>query len=367
MEVIGNHTDYNGGTVVGAAIEMGISVAMGPADDGRIRMVSDARNGDAALVTSMTTYDEDDLPDWCDYPLGIIDEARLREWIPSGAGLNMAIHSTLPIGTGLSSSAALELAVAGALTRLFFPEADMPTKGQLVEVAHRAENRYVGMPCGLLDQTVVGFARQQHLVVLDAALGRSLSIKLPENLGFVLFRSHISHSLVDSPYEERHRECREALMGLQRFIPGIRHLARLHPTDLDAYASVLETRPALRARHVVHEQRRVGAFLAALSKQDSQAAGACMTASHESSRAFFDNSTPELDALAATAVEREGVLGARLSGGGWGGAVIALVDETFSDEQAESICDTYEELFEVRPHWWRTAASDGFSHERLSD
>ena len=367
MEVIGNHTDYNGGTVVGAAIDMGISVAMGRTDDGRIRMASDARDGNEVQETSLDTYRTDQLPDWCAYPLGVIDEARLREWIPDGAGLTMAIHSTLPIGTGLSSSAALELAVAGALTRLFFEEDTMPSTGQLVEVAHRAENRFVGMPCGLLDQTVVGFAREQHLVVLDASVGRSMSIALPDHLGFVLFRSHISHALVHSPYEERHRECRDALIGLQRFIPGMRHLARVHPADLDAYASVLETRPGLRARHVVHEQRRVGAFLAALSKQDAAAAGACMTASHESSRTLFDNSTPELDALVATAIQKDGVHGARLSGGGWGGAVIAMVDETFTDDQAEAICDTYEELFEVRPHWWRTTAADGLFHERLSE
>jgi len=367
MEVIGNHTDYNGGTVVGAAIDLGIGVAMRQRGDGRIRMVSDAREGDTALVTSMSTYTTDDLPDWCAYPLGVIDEARMRGWIPEGAGLDMAIHSDLPIGTGLSSSAALELAVAGALTRLFFEEDDMPGTGALVEVAHRAENRYVGMPCGLLDQTVVGFARRQHLVVLDASQNLSLPVALPENLSFVLFRSHISHALVDSPYEQRHRECREALMGLQRFIPGIRHLARLHPADLDAYASVLETKASLRARHVVHEQRRVGAFLAALDLGDAEAAGACMTASHESSRAFFDNSTPELDALVHAANLQQGVLGARLSGGGWGGAVIALVSEAFTDTQAESVCDAYEELFEVRPHWWRTAASDGLVHERVSD
>lgn len=366
MEVIGNHTDYNGGTVVGAAIDMGISVAMGRTEQGIVRLFSSTRKEDATVVTSMSTYASDRLPDWCAYPLGVIDEARMRQWVPEGAGLDIAIHSDLPVGTGLSSSAALELAVAGALIRLFFEEDALPSTGQLVEVAHRAENRFVGMPCGLLDQTVVGFARKQHLVVLDAAVNRSLAIALPPDLGFVLFRSHISHALVDSPYEERHRECRDALMGLQRFIPGIRHLARIHPADLDAYASVLETKSGLRARHVVHEQRRVGAFLAALNIGDARAAGACMTASHESSRAFFDNSTPELDTLVATALEQDGVLGARLSGGGWGGAVVALVDPTFADDQAKRICDTYEELFEVRPHWWRTAASQGLIHENVS-
>jgi len=115
----------------------------------------------------------------------------------------------------------------------------------------------------------------------------------------------------------------------------------------------------------VHEQRRVGAFLATLSQNDLVAAGACMTASHESSRALFDNSTPELDTLVATANAQPGVLGARLSGGGWGGSMVAMVTDEFEEKHGESICDQYEELFEVRPHWWQSSAAAGMVSERL--
>lgn len=366
VEVIGNHTDYNGGTVVGAAIDRGMAVAASLRDDGRIRLLSDAKVSEGIVESTWESYQDDALPEWCRYPLGVVDEARIRAWSSEPFGLDLAISSNLPVGTGLSSSAALELAVAGALSELLFSDDDRPSRGVLVEVAHRAENRYVGMPCGLLDQSVVGFARENSLVVLDAAVNRSMAIPLPDGIRFVLFRSHISHALVESPYETRHRECREALMGLERFIPGIRHLAHVHPADLDAYASVLQTKPSLRARHVVHEQRRLGAFLAAISQQDLQAAGACMTASHDSSRSFFDNSTPELDALVASANEQPGVLGARLSGGGWGGSVVAMVDDSFEEKHAEAICDAYEELFETRPHWWQTTAAAGLVSESLT-
>jgi galactokinase len=365
LEVIGNHTDYNGGKVVGAAIDHGTAVAMRQRDDGRIRLISDACLEDSVLETSMDSYAYDGLPSWSTYPLGVIDEARLRQWVPSGAGLDMAIHSTLPIGAGLSSSAALELAVAGALVRLFFDPASAPGIETLIETAHRAENRFVGMPCGILDQTVAGMARQDHLVVIDAASGRVDHAELPQGVGFAVFRSHISHALLDTPYEERHRECRQALMGLERFVPGIRHLATVHEADLGAYAAVLDTRARLRATHVVHEQARVHAFLHALRCHDLPAAGNAMTTSHESSRSLFDNSIPELDVLAAAANQQEDVLGARLTGGGWGGAVIALVRDPFSSGQAEHICDAYEELFDVRPHWWRTAACHGLVHERV--
>jgi len=364
IEVIGNHLDYNGGTVVGSAIDIGIAVAMRRRKEGAIRITSDDRRGDGVVETTVESYREQTRPDWTSYPLGVFDEARLRGW-SLDQGFDMAISSSLPVGVGLSSSAALEMATAGALVELLNDSVAKPSRSALVEIAHRAENRFVGMPCGLLDQSVVGHARENNLVVLDAATNRSLSIAMPPGAEFVVFRSHITHALVDSPYEERHRECREAHMALERFIPGIRHLARLHPADLDAYASTLETRASLRARHVVHEQRRVGAFLSAINKGDLESAGACMTASHDSSRAFFDNSTPELDALAALSNKQPGVLGSRLSGGGWGGATVSLIDGSFEQKHAEVICDQYEELFDIRPHWWRTSASAGLVHEQV--
>lgn len=362
IEVIGNHTDYNGGTVVGAAIDRGIAVVASPRDDGRIRLLS--REESTGMVeTACDTYQDADLPRWTGYVLGVVDEFRMRGWMPEGAGCDLAVASTLPVGTGLSSSAALELATAGALKEAF--AADSTGRALLVEAAHRAENRYVGMPCGLLDQTVVAWGRDEHLVVLDAAAARHAVIQLPGGLGFVLFRSHISHALIDSPYETRHRECREALMGLERMIPGIRHLARCHPADLDAYGVTLPDVLARRASHVIHEQRRVGRFLRALATDNSGAAGQCLLQSHESSKSLFENSTPELDMLVGLLKTQTGVLGARLSGGGWGGSVMALVDDSFSGDAAETVCDAYQELFEARPHWWRTRACEGLTHGRI--
>lgn len=364
IEVIGNHTDYNGGTVVGAAIDKGIALVASTRDDGRIRLLS--REEPRGMVeTTAETYRDADLPAWTRYVLGVVDEFRMRGWMDVGAGCDLAVASTLPVGTGLSSSAALELATAGALTEAFSAQpAEFPGRALQVEAAHRAENRYVGMPCGLLDQSVVAWGKDDHLVVLDASSSRHAVIPLPEGLGFVLFRSHISHALIDSPYETRHRECREALMGLERMIPGIRHLARCHPADLDAYGVTLPDTLARRASHVIHEQRRVGRFLRALAASDTAAAGLCLLQSHESSRSLFENSTPELDMLVGLLKTQEGVLGARLSGGGWGGSVMALVDRSFSDEAAETVCNAYQELFEARPHWWRTRACDGLTHGR---
>ena len=364
IEVIGNHTDYNGGTVVGAAIDRHISVTASMRSDGRIRLFSDSL-GDEIIDTTVTSYTEDSLPEWTAYLLGVIDEFRLRGWMLDGVGCDLHVSSDLPTGNGLSSSAALELGTAGVLSALLFGPDEQPGVPALIEVAHRAENRYVGVPCGKLDQTVVARGRDGHLVVLDAATDRHVVVPLPEGHHFVLFRSHITHRLVDSPYETRHRECREALMALERMIPGIRHLARCHPADLEAYGVVMEERIARRASHVIHEQRRVGRFLRALSEQDPESAGATMSASHESSRTLFENSTPELDALVQLASNQTHVKGARLSGGGWGGSVLALVGDRFEEASAEAVCDAYEELFEARPHWWRTRATHGLRSGRI--
>ena len=358
VEVIGNHTDYNGGTVVGAAIDKGIHVAAALCDDGQIRLHS-AQMPDTIVETSMTSYRDDDLPAWTAYLLGVVDEFRMRGWMDEATGVDLAVSSTLPIGTGLSSSAAIELATGGALAQALFDPDRHPGRPALVDVAHRAENRYVGMPCGRLDQSVVAYGVQDQLVVLDAATDRHTLVPLPKGHAFVLFRSHVSHQLTDSPYEARHRECRAALMALERMIPGIQHLAHCHPSDLDAYGVVLEEHVARRAGHVIHEQRRVGQFLRALHEGRPDEAGEFMRKSHESSRSLFENSTPELDTLVQLLISQKYVRGARRAGGGWGGAVIAWGESSYSDAQGEQICDAYEELFEVRPHWWRTGASDG--------
>ncbi len=359
VEIIGNHTDYNGGTVVGAGISQRLEVACSLRTDGVIRIASDN-----VVETSAETYQESSLPEWTRYPLGVFDELRMLEIIKADVGFDLAVVSEIPQGEGLASSAAFELATAIALTALCRSLAQGSERSALVRIAHRAENRFVGVPCGLLDQTVVGFARAGFLVVLDASTGRHHLQAVPDNIRLVLFRTHIRHQLLDSPYEKRHDECRVALMGLQKVIPGIRYLAHLHPVDIVAYDVILNDTLARRARHIVEEQRRVGRFLKALTEGDTSAAGGLLFDSHESSKTQFENSTPEMDFLVQKLKEQRGVLGARLSGAGWGGTVLAMVDSSFEDESADQVAASYEEVFEARSPWWRSEVSDGARIER---
>ena len=352
IEIIGNHTDYNGGTVVGACIEKRLHVGIRLRKDDQIRLISSSE-GDL-VQTQLDVYESAQLPQWSQYPIGVYDEFRIQFGISSG--FDFAVTSEIPIGEGLSSSAAIELATALALNELLGLGLPMAA---LVGLSHRAENRFVGVPCGLLDQSTVGFGRANELVVLDASTSRHHNFTMPSGFGFYVFRTHIRHELQHSPYEKRHQECRQALVALNNVIPGIRHLAHLHPVDIQAYDIIMDEVVARRAQHVVEEQRRVGLFLKYLHQKEMQLAGELLAASHKSSKELFENSSPELDFWTDLLNKTPHVLGARLTGGGWGGAVIALCDNSFSSENADSLANVYDEMFDARPGWWSTRIGVG--------
>jgi len=352
VEVIGNHTDYNGGTVVGACVEKRLFVALRLRKDQQIRLFS---QNEAELVeTSVRSYTTETLPHWTSYALGVFDEFRMLG--SHDFGFDLAINSAIPTGEGLSSSAAFEMATALAFNKILGLNLPMAA---LVLLSHRAENRYVGVPCGLLDQTVVGFGKTNSLIVLDASSGRHHVFQIAEAARLFIFRTHIRHELRHSPYEVRHRECRNALIALSKVIPGIRHLAHLHPSDIKAYDIIMDEVLVRRARHVIEEQRRVGAFLGALHAGNLSAAGQFLNASHHSSRSLFENSSPELDFLVSQLCAKESVFGARLSGAGWGGAAVALTSPAFTSVDAEQVVDAYETNFEARPGWWTTTIGPG--------
>jgi galactokinase len=335
IEFIGNHTDYNGGTVLGASIDRTVEVALARRSDGVRRFASDGHGAIVSLPAGALEK-QTGAAAWINYPLGVL--AALPAFgLRSPAGFDFLAASDLPVGAGLSSSAAIELASA-----LVFLEAagEQTSRETLVKLARQAENSFVGVPCGILDQGVSGFGRADHLVFIDCRGPRFDLVPLPAGAHFWIFNTHTKHALVDGLYAARHRECMEAARAL-----GVPLLADVTPAALAAAEAKLAPEVFRRARHVVEEIDRVGASVAALRAGDLVAVGRLLTASHRSSQLLFENSTAELDFLVEVLADAPHVYGARLTGGGFGGAVMALTDGDFAAPEAAAVAAAYQKRF----------------------
>jgi galactokinase len=341
IEFIGNHTDYNGGTVLGAAIDRGVWVAAGPAAAGRLRFFS--QNAPEVVEVAAGSAPPQRLEgrnSWANYPLGVWAQFRLFG-LKAPEGLDYCAMSDLPAGAGLSSSAAIELASALAFAELAGIRPDRET---LVQLARRAENEFVGVPCGILDQGVSGFGREDHLVFIDCRGPTFATVPLPAGVHFWVFNTHTKHALVDGLYAARHRECMEAARAL-----GVAQLVDATAAAVEAARGRLSPETYRRARHVVEEIARVAAVRTALQHGHLVEVGRALTASHRSSQTLFENSTEELDFLVDTLTAQPGVFGARLTGGGFGGAAMALTDGSFDASRAGIVRAAYADRFGTGP------------------
>jgi galactokinase len=354
LEFIGNHVDYNGGLVIGAAIDRGVQVAATRRADRRVRVFSPAY-GSVVEVDLAGLAPLRGPTAWANYPLGVVWSLQKN----AGAfpvGFDLAIAGDLPAGAGLSSSAALELATAVVLRELF----GLPIETlALARWCRQAENEFVGMPCGILDQGVSAFGQAGRLVLLDCRAETFQPLPLPETARFWVFNTGAKHALLDSLYATRRRECEDALKVLQQFHPQARCLANLSSADVERHRASLIPDQLSRVRHVTREIERVRAAAAALEKGDLAAVGKLLVASHQSSRELFANSCPELDFLVEHLVPLPGVYGARLTGGGFGGAVMALTNPEFTAETAAPAIAAYTKQFGHAPLVFSTRTGPG--------
>lgn len=338
VEILGNHTDYNEGFVLSCAIGLGTAFAVGPSDEpGRSTLWA----ADIRRSHSFRTSAPAPLPRsrWANYPKGVLHFLALR----GGAcgDFTAVFGGDIPTGAGLSSSAALEIAAGLALADwmgMEVPPLDLARIGQ------RAEAEFAGVKCGLLDQITSLFGLENALVRTDF---RSLDIghvRIPDSACFLLCNTEVRHSLVDSAYNERRAACAAAAARLSeilgRPVPALRDVSL---EELLGAESRLDRTVFLRALHVVGENERVLGGARDLELGRIEAFGRRMTESHHSSRLHFENSCPELDEAVELVNGLEGVYGARLSGGGFGGSVVALAEAARADRIAED---------------WRKACSD---------
>jgi galactokinase len=351
IEVIGNHTDYNGGTVLGAAINRSVWVGLARRQDGVRRFASDGRPG-IIEVAAETIERRTGAESWVNYPMGVL--AAMRDaGLPAPGGFDYLAMSNVPAGAGLSSSAAIEL--SSGLAFLAASGGSLPREA-LVALCQRAENKFVGVPCGILDQGVSGFGRADHLVYIDCRIPRFDTVALPAGANFWIFNTHTKHALIDGLYAARHQECMEAAKVI-----GVPLLADATLPMLDAAETRLSRTAYKRARHVIDEIARVGQAVTALRAGDLAALGKLLFASHRSSRTWFENSSVELDFLVDGLEVERGVYGARLTGGGFGGAAMALTSDAFGKEGVERISESYLARFGSRPEIVHAHAFDGAS------
>jgi galactokinase len=322
VNLIGEHTDYNGGPVLPMAIGQRTTAVVGPGDPGWLDLVS---SRDARVYR--VRWDGELPPDWPAYVVGVMRELATRNCAPRGA--RVAVASEVPPGGGLSSSAALTVSTARALAGL---RGARPSPSDLIEVAYRAEHDHVGVRCGIMDQTVVVRARAGHALLIECATGRTRQV--PVRARFLLADSGVRHALGTSPYNTRRAECEAAQEVLARALPGLRHLADWPPSRLGALRRLLDEPLRSRALHVVTETARTRTAATLLTLGRLRAFGRLMNASHESCRRAYACSAPELD-LIVRAARRAGAWGARLTGAGWGGAVLILIGRARAQRGAE--------------------------------
>ncbi|MDP9099010.1 MAG: galactokinase [Verrucomicrobiota bacterium] len=324
VELLGNHTDYNEGVVLAAAIDRGLAVSGHAREDGMISLRSSSMGQVAVPLRGLQP--QIGAAHWANYVLGVVSEFVARGI--SVPGFSVEVDGDLPPGNGLSSSAALEVATA------FFLQKLCPARFAAMEIAkmcQRAEEMFTGVRSGLLDQVTSIFGKANHAVFFDARSEEVRAVPFPADFALVVAQTGAPRALAAGKYNERRAETRAAAQAL-----GVSALRAISSAEIAARPGLPEL-SRRRALHVVTENERVWLALELLDRGDGPGFGLLMNQSHESSRVNFENSTAELDQLVEAARQLPGVLGSRLTGGGFGGATISLCERSRANEIAASL------------------------------
>lgn len=351
VNLIGEHTDYTLGFVLPVALELASYIAAAPSPDGKLRIYSEhhqeMREWDAGALGTLERAHH-----WSDYPIGVAHELE-------GAGVpvapaNLMIRSSVPEGSGLSSSAALEVSAAFAFLRgRAFPPVD------LARLCQRAEVEFVGMPCGIMDQYISIFGRENSAVQIDCRSLEHRFVQLPPGIAFLAVNTMVKHALAGSAYKDRVAECAAALAGIRRRFPQAQSLRDVSLEQLITAKSELPHVVARRARHVVTENARVERFVEASESGDLPLMGRLLVESHRSLQHDYEVSCVELDFLVDTAISLDGVYGSRMTGGGFGGCTVTMLRPETEERFRTEITKAYEEKFQVSPMIYTCKPSDG--------
>ena len=353
VNLIGEHTDYNDGFVMPMAIEHDVRIALRPRSDHRVTLVS-------ANFDQQATFGLDDLrhvdrsAKWSDYVRGVA-WAMLEKGLPL-KGMDAVISGDVPIGAGLSSSAAMEVAAAWAFQVAGGFRIDAVDMALLCQ---KAENAWVGMRCGIMDQFISVVGQRDHCVLIDCRSLTFEAVPLPRNHSIVICNSMVQRGLVESAYNERRAQCEEGVRLLQKHLPAIRALRDVSMAQLEAHKDTLPELTYRRCRHVVSENTRVLHSIAALKAGRSAEFGKLMNASHDSLRDDYQVSRAELDTLVEIARVTAGCLGSRLTGAGFGGCTVSLVQTKAVDDFVKHVGEEYALAASLTPDIYVSRAAAG--------
>ena len=346
VNLIGEHVDYSEGFVLPLAIDRATVAAAGPRGDRLVRVRSLDENATAEF--DLDEPDPQPAGVWSDYARGVA--LALARRVPL-AGADVALRTTVPIGAGLSSSAAFELAVGLALLSV---SGAALSPHELAHAAQEAENGFVGLRSGIMDQLASALGVRDHALLIDCRTEEVSTVPLPPGAAIMVADSGVKHELAGSAYNDRRAQSEEAA---RRF--GVRTLRDVSVADFARRSAMLPEPLRRRARHVVGENARVLATVVALRDGDLATAGAHMYASHDSLRDDYEVSAPELDLLVDTARHVDGVYGARMTGGGFGGSIVALVRRDAAGALSAALESAYAARYARKPLITEVRASDG--------
>jgi galactokinase len=344
VNLIGEHTDYNSGWVLPIAINLATYTASAPNAERLLRVYSQTiEQGREWPIAELGNLKP--AHDWTDYVIGVVRQ------LPQHSGRNILIDSTVPFGSGLSSSAALEVSVA--LAAGWDPAAP---KIELAKLCRRAENEFIGLPSGIMDQYVSVFGHADAAVKIDCRSLEHEIVLLPAGAGLIAVNSMVKHELGQSAYRERVAECSRAVEAIRSRDPKVTSLRDATVAQLEWIEDPLVQR---RARHVIKENLRVLDFVDACRRGDLAEMGRLLVASHRSLQRDYEVSCEEVDYLVDAAIAIPGVYGARITGGGFGGCTVNLMKPEAMDEFECSIGVAYAQRFEKRAEFYRVQAGEG--------
>lgn len=352
VNLIGEHTDYNEGFVLPVAINRAAYVLARPRDDRRLRAY--ARQKEEQVTIALDELQPDRVQGWPAYIAGMAD--FLGRAGHALVGADLLIDGDVPQGAGLSSSAALEVAVGATLLGLAGHPID---RVQLAQVGQQTEHTYIHVMSGIMDQLISTQGKANHALLIDCRDYSTQPLPLRSDVQIVVCNSNVKRELAQSGYNQRRAECDEAVRLLTSALPEIRTLRDVTPEQLDQHQDLLPPIILKRARHIVSENARVLQSADALRRGDLQRFGALMNEAHASYRDDFEASLPQIEVLVSAAQPLPGVYGSRLTGGGWGGCTVSLVDSQAVDRFCSTVAGIYEREAGRKADIYVCTAADG--------